>query len=306
MKKSIVTMAALAMLMAGTMSACGEKNPNSGFQKSKNGLFYQFFNKNEGNLPQLGDLLELSIGCKVNDTTVIIPVMENIMQLQESQFAGDLFEGLAMMHKGDSAAFIVNIDSTFKKLMGHPQLPEEFKSTDVMRFNVRLDDFYPESEYAKHMAVKVKKASEERIAKMKEEHVEETATAAQQLADYLSANKIDVAPTASGLYYVMTAEGNGEKPQVGQLVKVHYTGKLLDGTVFDSSVEREQPFQFPLGVGQVIPGWDEGIQLMSKGEKGVLYIPYYLAYGDRGAGDKIGPFSNLMFEVELIDFEDMR
>ena len=179
MKKSIVTMAALAMLMAGTMSACGEKNPNSGFQKSKNGLFYQFFNKNEGNLPQLGDLLELSIGCKVNDTTVIIPVMENIMQLQESQFAGDLFEGLAMMHKGDSAAFIVDIDSTFKKLMGQPQLPEGFSSSDEMRFNVRLDDFYPESEYAKRMAVKAKKASEERIAKMKEDHPEETANAAK-------------------------------------------------------------------------------------------------------------------------------
>ena len=305
MKKSIVTMAALAMLMAGTMSACGEKNPNSGFQKSKNGLFYQFFNKNEGNLPQLGDLLELSIGCKVNDTTVIIPVMENIMQLQESQFAGDLFEGLAMMHKGDSAAFIVDIDSTFKKLMGQPQLPEGFSSSDEMRFNVRLDDFYPESEYAKRMAVKAKKASEERIAKMKEDHPEETANAAQQLTDYLNDNKIVVKPTASGLCYVMTTEGNGEKPQVGQMVKVHYTGKLLDGTVFDSSVERGQPFQFPLGVGQVIPGWDEGIQLMSKGEKGVLYIPYYLAYGDRAAGDKIVPFSNLMFEVELIDFEDM-
>lgn len=305
MKKSIVTMAALAMLMAGTMSACGEKNPNSGFQKSKNGLFYQFFNKNEGNLPQLGDLLELSIGCKVNDTTVIIPVMENIMQLQESQFAGDLFEGLAMMHKGDSAAFIVDIDSTFKKLMGQPQLPEGFSSSDEMRFNVRLDDFYPESEYAKRMAVKAKKASEERIAKMKEDHPEETANAAQQLTDYLNDNKIVVESTASGLCYVMTTEGNGEKPQVGQMVKVHYTGKLLDGTVFDSSVERGQPFQFPLGVGQVIPGWDEGIQLMSKGEKGVLYIPYYLAYGDRAAGDKIVPFSNLMFEVELIDFEDM-
>ena len=305
MKKSIVTMAALAMLMAGTMSACGEKNPNSGFQKSKNGLFYQFFNKNEGNLPQLGDLLELSIGCKVNDTTVIIPVMENIMQLQESQFAGDLFEGLAMMHKGDSAAFIVDIDSTFKKLMGQPQLPEGFSSSDEMRFNVRLDDFYPESEYAKRMAVKAKKASEERIAKMKEDHPEETANAAQQLTDYLNDNKIVVEPTASGLCYVMTTEGNGEKPQVGQMVKVHYTGKLLDGTVFDSSVERGQPFQFPLGVGQVIPGWDEGIQLMSKGEKVVLYIPYDLAYGDRAAGDKIVPFSNLMFEVELIDFEDM-
>ena len=138
---------------------------------------------------------------------------------------------------------------------------------------------------------------------MKEEHAEETAAAAQQLAEYLAKNKITAEPTESGLIYVMTQEGNGEKPEVGKMVKVHYTGKLLDGTVFDSSVERGEPISIPFGVGQVIPGWDEGIQLMSKGEKGVLYIPYYLAYGDRQAGDKIVPFSNLVFDVELVDFE---
>ena len=110
-------------------------------------------------------------------------------------------------------------------------------------------------------------------------------------------------PFASGLIYVVTEPGNGEKPTAGQMVQMHYTGKLLDGTVFDSSVERGQPFSFPLGVGRVIPGWDEGVQLMSKGEKGVLYIPYYLAYGENGAGADIPPFANLVFEVELIDFE---
>ena len=303
MKKSILSMAAMAMLLAGVMCACGEKNPYPGFEKSQNGLYYQFIEKNESAQPQNGDLMEVNLSCMVNDTSVVIPAMENIMQLQESQFAGDLFEGFAMMHKGDSASFIVNIDSTFRKLMGQPQLPEGFTSSDVMRFNVRLKDFYPESEYAKRMAVKVKQAADERIAKMKADHPEETATAAQQLTDFLAKNKDVAEPTESGLYYVMLSEGNGEKPEVGQMVKVHYTGKLLDGTVFDSSIERGEPISFPLGVGQVIPGWDEGIQLMSKGEKGVLYIPYYLAYGERQAGEKIVPFSNLMFEVELVDFE---
>jgi FKBP-type peptidyl-prolyl cis-trans isomerase len=290
-------------MIAAGMTACGEKNPYPGYEKTQNGLYYQFYNQNAGELPQPQDLMEVGISCTVNDTAVVIPVTDNVMQLMESQFAGDLFEGLAMMHKGDSASFIVNIDSTFKKLMGQPTLPEGFTSTDVMRFNVRLDDFYPESEYAQHLAAKVKKTTDERIAKMKEEHAEETAAAAQQLAEYLAKNKITAEPTESGLIYVMTQEGNGEKPEVGKMVKVHYTGKLLDGTVFDSSVERGEPISIPIGVGQVIPGWDEGIQLMSKGEKGVLYIPYYLAYGDRQAGEKIAPFSNLMFEVELIDFE---
>ena len=118
---------------------------------------------------------------------------------------------------------------------------------------------------------------------------------------YLQANGITTEPQESGLVYVCTKKGKGPKPGYKQTVKVHYTGKLLDGTVFDSSVERGEPIEFELGVGRVIPGWDEGIALMTKGEKGVLYIPSQLAYGPRQAGELIKPYSNLMFEVELVD-----
>jgi FKBP-type peptidyl-prolyl cis-trans isomerase len=304
MKRSIFSMAALAMLMLGAMGACTEPSPYPGYQKTDSGLYYQFFTQNpEGAQPKVGDLVDLRIFAAVNDTSIIVGNTENTLQIEESKFAGDFFEALTMMHKGDSASFIVNIDSTFIKWFGQPSLPAEFKSTDVMRFEVRLDDFYPESEYAPRLAAKIKKDADARIEKMKADHPEETAAAAQQLADYFTKNKINAQPTASGLVYVMTQEGNGEKPEAGQMVQVHYTGRLLDGTLFDSSVERGQPITIPIGMGQVIPGWDEGIMMMSKGEKGVLYIPYYLAYGDRQAGDKIGPFSNLVFDVELIDFQ---
>ena len=240
----------------------------------------------------------------MKDSTLFWPYEENTMQLREHLFDGDLYEGLAMMHKGDSASFIVRIDSTLIKMLHYPDLPKEFKPTDIMRFEIRLDDFYPESEFPQHYAAKIKKMNEMQIAKMKEDHPDETTQAAQELSDYLANNKIEVEPTASGLYYMMTTEGNGEKPVVGQTVEVHYTGKLLDGTVFDSSVERGVPIKTPIGVGQVIPGWDEGIMMMSKGEKGVLYIPYYLAYGDQGGGGGTIPaYSNLIFEVELIGFE---
>ncbi len=297
-------MAALAMLMLGIMSACTEKSPYPGYQKSATGLYYQFFNQNkDAAQPQVGDLMDLAICCTVNDTTFIVPNTVNTLPLEAPLFAGDFYEGMAMMHKGDSASFIVDIDSTFIKWFHQTSLPAEFNSTDVMRFEVRLDDFYPENEYAPRLAAKIKKDIDARIEKMKADHPEETATAAQQLTEYLAKNKVTVDPTPSGLYYVQTQEGNGEKPEVGMMAQVHYTGKLLDGTVFDSSIERGEPISFPLGVGQVIPGWDEGIMMMSKGEKGVLYIPYYLAYGDRQAGDKITPFSNLMFEVELVDFQ---
>lgn len=288
-------MAAMALLMAGTVSACTEKSPYPGYEKSQTGLYYQFFKQNAGERPQNSELLEVGISCIVGDS-VLIPAHDDILMLQESQFAGDFFEGLAMMHKGDSASFLVNVDSTYKYLFGQPNLPKEFTSIDVMRFEVRLDDFYPESEFMQHMIAKS-------IARMKADYPEETAKAEQDLADFLANNGVTVKPTASGLYYVMTKEGNGEKPGVGQMVKIHYTGKLLDGTVFDSSIESGEPINIPIGVGRVIPGWDEGIMLMSKGEKGMLYIPYYLAYGNQQRGDKITPFSNLIFEVELVDFE---
>lgn len=303
MKKTMIAVAAMAMMMAGTLTACSEKSPYPGFEKNQNGLYYRFYTQNAGETPQVGDLLEVKISCMVNDTTAIIPATENMMKLQSPLFAGDINEGMAMMHKGDSASFIVNIDSTFKYMFGQATLPAEFKSTDVMRFNLMLKDFYPEKVYAMKFASDVKAKNDERAAKLQNDYPEETATAAKQLADFLAKNKIVAEPTASGLYYVVDTAGNGEKPEVGKMVTMHYTGKLLDGTVFDSSVERGEPFQFILGVGQVIPGWDEGVQLMTKGEKGVLYIPYYLGYGERQAGEKIAPFSNLMFEVELIDFE---
>ncbi len=99
----------------------------------------------------------------------------------------------------------------------------------------------------------------------------------------------------------MITEGTGAKPTATDRVKVHYHGTLIDGTVFDSSVERGEPATF--GVGQVIKGWTEALQLMPVGSKWALYIPYDLAYGGRDTG-KIKPFSNLIFEVELLGIEE--
>lgn len=113
-----------------------------------------------------------------------------------------------------------------------------------------------------------------------------------------NANKEGVKTTASGLQYKVTKTGNGKKPSASSVVTVHYTGKLLDGKVFDSSVERGEPIEFPLN--QVIPGWTEGLQLMKEGEKATLYIPSNLAYGEQGVPGTIPPNSTLVFDVELI------
>ncbi|RYY03647.1 MAG: FKBP-type peptidyl-prolyl cis-trans isomerase [Gammaproteobacteria bacterium] len=114
-----------------------------------------------------------------------------------------------------------------------------------------------------------------------------------------NAKKEGVTVTDSGLQYEVLTQGTGEKPTAQSRVKTHYHGTLIDGTVFDSSVQRGEPIDF--AVGGVIAGWTEALQLMPVGSKWRLYIPHNLAYGERGAGASIAPFSALIFDVELLD-----
>lgn len=120
---------------------------------------------------------------------------------------------------------------------------------------------------------------------------------------FLEENKKNpnVKVTASGLQYTVNQEGKGEHPTATSTVTVHYTGKLIDGTVFDSSVERGEPISF--GLNQVIKGWTEGLQLMTPGSKYTFFIPSELGYGEQGAGGMIPGGATLIFDVELIDFK---
>ena len=119
--------------------------------------------------------------------------------------------------------------------------------------------------------------------------------------DSLNAASAGFDKTESGLRYKIIQEGNGKKASKGDMVSVHYKGQLLNGTVFDSSYERKQPIDFTVGIGQVISGWDEGIQLLKVGDKARMVIPSDLAYGSQGAGGVIPPNAPLLFDVELVN-----
>lgn len=147
----------------------------------------------------------------------------------------------------------------------------------------------------------VSKALQELSARAEAEQAKAFEALAAEGKAFLEENKKakGVVETASGLQYEILTEGTGAKPAKTDKVRVHYTGSLIDGTVFDSSVKRGTPAEFP--VTGVIAGWVEALQMMPVGSKWRLTIPHNLAYGERGAGASIPPFSTLIFEVELLD-----
>jgi FKBP-type peptidyl-prolyl cis-trans isomerase FkpA len=315
MKKFIHTFPFFA-IAAVTLVSCSQDSKFNGFTKSETGLYYKFYNHAEGGAnPKIGDVLKLQYEFKLerNDSLLLDSKQGSAdgsgfaqIGLQRVTFAGSLEDGILMMSKGDSASFIVPADSFFLKTMQLNELPKFLAKGDHIKANVKLGEIM-----SKEMVeADRQKQMEEQQAKMKE-----MADKEQPLLDkYLADNKITTKPTESGLIFIELKKGAGPKPKANDLVEVNYVGRLLDGTVFDTSIESiakennqynpqrpYEPIKFQLGVRQVIPGWDEGIAMLNKGGKAKFIIPSRIAYGPNPAGP-IPPYSSLVFEVELVNF----
>ena len=262
------------------------------YSKSKtSGLSYVMHKSNKGPKLKLDDVVTLNLKYSTSKDSLVFDSwkMGKPIQLKiaKASFKGDLMDGLTLLTVGDSASFLINADSLFTKTFGAPR-PAFIDSSSFLSFTVKVISTTTDA------ALKAEELKAEKENAMKENEV---------IAKYIADKQMTPSKSSSGLMYVISEPGTGEQAQAGKTVKVHYTGRLLDGTKFDSSLDRNEPIEFKLGQGMVIKGWDEGIALLKVGGKALLIIPSDLAYGSRGAGGVIPPFSPLTFEVELVSVQ---
>ncbi len=275
------------------LHSCQEKS----YRQTESGLTYKFHESNKGENPSIDNIVKIDFSYRYPEDSVFFSSTQNdtrgYVQIIPSEYPGDIYEALRMMSKGDSASFMFDASNFFTLTMASPSVPEFINPEDSIFVDIVMYDFFNEEEYEAYL----QKQREEQMKVQEEAALDES----KRLEEYLGEENIDVEPEESGLIIIMEEEGDGPKPVAGQTVKVHYTGMMLDGTVFQSSVERNEPIEFVLGQGQVIRGWDEGISKLNVGSKARLIIPSHLAYGDRARSELIQPFSTLIFDIELIE-----
>ena len=275
----------LIFLIPIGLFACKEKND---FKTTESGLKYKIHRETGSPKAQVGHLIDLDLVCTDEKDSVVFDskkVGNTVkLNLSEPTFVGGMEEGFMMLGVGDSATFIVPADSFYERTSLEP-LPQSIRRGSMLRFDVNVVKIQTREEYERNQM------SENEQRKSSEE---------PNIQNYLAENNIATSPTQTGLYFISQKEGTGKKASPGNKVSVHYTGTFLDGKKFDSSYDREEPLEFPLGAGRVIPGWEEGISMMKEGGKAKLIIPSHLAYGDRGYGTLIPSYTPLVFEVELI------
>lgn len=265
------------------LSGCGRGKV--GFKQHPSGLQYRFFEMNpQGENPSVGDILVISMKIATSSGAVVDESSFYRLQLSNPVYKGDFHTGLALLQVGDSACFKLDAFDFFEKSRKR-DLPAQFQQGDPVLVYVRLKNI-----------LSINDLETERLAYYHSGPDQEM----NLLQEYLELTNTRVTPTESGLYYIEKKKGTGKRAVPGSRLTVHYTGKTIDGKVFDSSLNRGNPLVFVLGQGQVIKGWDEGFAFMSEGTQARLIIPSDLAYGKEGYRDIILPYSTLVFDVEVI------
>ncbi|MES2063023.1 MAG: FKBP-type peptidyl-prolyl cis-trans isomerase [Bacteroidota bacterium] len=277
------------------------------FKRTAKGAQYQVISTNPGAKIQPTDVITFNAVQSTESDSVLFSTYQLGQPiktpLRPSNNVADLMDIFPLLSVNDSVIVKVPVDSVFK---GHEaDMPPVFKKGSNLIFHVKiLQTQSMEAAMAERNAA---------MEKIKAEGEKLKATESTTIANYIKTNNILAKSTPSGLRYVVKTAGLKPKPQIGDTVYVNYTGRTLGGKVFDSSIEADaktgglqqpgrtyEPISFAVGTSRVIQGWDEGLLLLNEGSKAQFIIPSALAYGERGAGADIKPYSTLLFDVELV------
>ena len=258
-----------------------------------NGVTIKYLKNGNGEVVENDEFIMLNIQYFDYEGNEAFSSEEPIVQLKDSLWENIPFLNvISNLKEGDSVFFQLSLDQFFGYIPG-ANYPDSLGS-ELMSFYTGVQDIMTKEEFENYQR--------EQFEKMKMNDDQQLSIDLESIDNYLKENNINAAKTESGLRYVVEKKGEGRLAAPGDNVSVHYTGMLLNGEVFDSSLNRGEPLSFTLGQGMVIKGWDEGITYFNKGAKGTIYIPSGLGYGSRGAGGAIPPNAILVFEVELVDF----
>ncbi|MDY5969795.1 MAG: FKBP-type peptidyl-prolyl cis-trans isomerase [Bacteroidales bacterium] len=301
--KQRIQMATFVALATLTVASCGPKSDLPGYKKTESGLHYKFLTENKkAQQVQMDDVLDCELVLVFENDTLYSNTNNSqlLLQATDRQFEGSLEEGLVMMHKGDVASFAINADS----LAVYHTMPAKYEAGkgQKMYYTIKLNNIVS--------ADSIAAAEQMFLSDMQELQHKEP----QLLAQYIADNNIQAEPNANGLYVIVNKKGAGANIAMGSTVAFNYTGRLLDGTVFDSNVEsvakeagiyetqrNYQPEEFVMGQASYVRGLLEGLYGLQKGTKATLIIPSHLGYGAKGRGEKIRPYSTLIFDIEIVN-----
>ena len=279
---------ALLPLLALLTFAC-QKSPYPGYEKVEGDIYYKLLAIGEEvKTAKAGDYITADITYRnMNDSTFFTG--RRRFQLSESHFSGSIDECFAMLSEGDSASFIISANNFFLKTL-ETQKPRFLARQATIKVDIRLVEVQTEEEYQREKQAFLTWIEDfgdyEKVI----------------LTQFIEQKKINATPTASGLYFITTAPGNGPAVAPGDTVIVDYEGKFFNGKFFDSTKKRQEPFSFVYGQKwQVIDGLEEAIGLMRQGQKALVILPSNLAFGKDGSSTGIiPPFTSVVFEVELV------
>jgi FKBP-type peptidyl-prolyl cis-trans isomerase FkpA len=301
MKHFLLSLAVLSVII---LASCGGKSPFPNYEEAENGTYFLLHTKGEGTATvDTGGAVFVKLKFKTAKDSVFFDINAQAqtqsypIRVEKSDFKGDFMDMFTRMHPGDSASFFVRLDSLKKYHKEEFKFDAKYDTMKYLGFAVKIDSIYD-----REKVLGLMKAAQAENQKRQDMMMAMKAQEPAAIQKYVSDNKITATPSATGVYYIEKTKGKGDNVKKGQTVTIKYTGKFLDGQIFDSSDNSGQPLTFVVGQMQVVPGMDEGIQQFKKGGKGTLIIPSDQAYGD--GGGRMKPFATLVFDIEVVDVKD--